>query len=216
MLPESSARILIPLERSLRLIVGSNRLSGRPMLGKKMAKVVKMPRNDAVKQMAPSDIKGCAFVREGRELRMECQGCHYALDAPNEACLPGIRSALGAHPEASDMVFLGDEHVWIREGSMETLRSLLSAERAWEDFLSIVRSLPCFRPLPAEKVTRYIERTANGHLDLFCSGEGRRCQDCLKVQESALGLLEGGRRQARRSLAADRFRITEVSGGGNR
>ena len=180
-----------------------------------MAKVVKMPRNDAAKQAASVN-KGCAYVVEGSELHMECRGCQCSMDAPNEGCMPGIRSALVAHPETSDMVLLGDEHVWIRERGMETLRSLLSAERSWEDFRSIVRSLPCFRPLAAEKVARYFERTANGHLELFCSGEGRRCQDCLKAQGDALGLLEGGRRQARRSLAADRFRITEVSGGGNR
>lgn len=180
-----------------------------------MAKVVKMPRNDAAKQAAAPVMKGCAYVVEGSELRMDCRGCRYSLDAPNEGCMPGIRSALVAHPETSDMVLLGDEHVWIKERDMETLRSLLSAERAWEDFRSIVRSLPCFRPLAAEKVTRYLERTANGHIELFCSGEGLRCQDCLKVQGNALGLLEGGCRQARRSLAADRFRITEVSGGGD-
>ncbi|MCX6651557.1 MAG: hypothetical protein NT131_07890 [Methanomassiliicoccales archaeon] len=178
-----------------------------------MAKVVKMPRNGAAKQALPVEMKGCAYIVEGREVYMECQGCQFSLDAPSERCMAGICSALDAHPEAIGLVLLGDEHVWIREREMETLRSLISAEKAWEGFRASIRSLPCFRPLPTEKVTRYIERVANGHADMFCLGEGRQCQECLKVQKDALGSLEGDWRRVRRTLAADRFRITEVAGG---
>jgi len=64
------------------------------------------------------------------------------------------------------------------------------------------------RPLPAEG--------KDGSSDLFCLGEGGHCAPCLERQRQALESLRSDGRKAKKTLAADRFRITEVPGGSER
>ncbi len=181
-----------------------------------MAKVVMMPRTNMAMTSPLPEKSRCAFTLEGREIVFDCLGCPMASDAPTHNCLAGFRSALEANPEACGIVLHGEQQVWIRECGLESLRSLICAEKAWDDFRSIIRSLPCHRPLAVDRINRYLERIKEGRAELFCLGEGAICQGCEKIQQDALSSLRSNRRKARRTVAADRFRITEVLGGGQK
>jgi hypothetical protein len=175
-----------------------------------MVKVIKMPARAIRTGTVPAR---CRYTYEGREVRIDCLGCPESSGAPNEICLRGIYSALEAHPEACGLLLLGDEHVWIRERGVATLRSLLAAEKAWEEFRMAILGLPCHRSISPDRVTRYLEKVRSGCTERFCQGEGRDCQECVGIQQRALEALLAHRNRARRALAADRFRIIEVPGG---
>jgi hypothetical protein len=155
----------------------------------------------------------CTYIMEGREVRFDCRGCPGSRDAPNERCLQGIRSALEVHPEACGLLLIGDEHIWIRERGVTALRSLMAAEKAWEELRETLIDLPCHRTVPPQRVMQYLERVRSGHSERFCQGEGEGCRACIALQERALKALQMDRNRARRTLATDRFRIVEVMGG---
>jgi len=181
-----------------------------------MAKVVLIPRKgDAVGVARPAK-EGCAFHLQGSRIEFDCRECPYADDVPSTRCLGAFRKALLAHREATGMVMRGPCDVWIRENGVESLRALLAAEMAWEGLRSTLISLPCPRPIMAERVERYMERARCGCSDLFCSGVGDGCANCLEIQREAVEALRSGGTRARRTLAVDRFRITDVSGGKER
>ena len=89
----------------------------------------------------------------------------------------------------------------------------MAAETAWEEFRDVISSLPCPNRIPAERISRYFARVRGGNTDLFCRGEGDVCHACLERQRRALHDLRSDHNRARRTLAVDRFRITEVKGG---
>ncbi|MDD1772066.1 MAG: hypothetical protein LUQ09_04015 [Methanomassiliicoccales archaeon] len=178
-----------------------------------MAKVVMVPKKSTTELPRSPVTSRCSFEHEEGSLIFNCQGCDAAMDAPVAKCIPGIRCALETHLEAKNVVLQGEQHIWIRENGLESMRSLISSERSWEEFRSIIRSLPCFRPLPMDRVSRYLERARDGRMELFCKGDGTRCDECLRMQELALDSLSSDRRRLRRTMATDRFRITDVKGG---
>jgi uncharacterized protein YecT (DUF1311 family) len=177
-----------------------------------MAKVVMMPRTRTVPPSRSIEKSACDYSFEEGTIRFDCLGCAVADDAPAERCLEKFREALEAHPEADNILLQGAQDVWLKEKGVESLRSLLSAERTWKDFRSTIRVLPCHHALASDRVSRYLERCREGRMELFCPGEGALCQYCLRVQESALDSLRSDRRRARRNVATDRFRIVEVPG----
>jgi hypothetical protein len=175
-----------------------------------MAKVVMMPRNGTLVKFRPIEKKECACVFDEGTLRFDCMDCFAADDSPTEQCLVKFREALEAYPEATNILLLGRQDIWLREKGVESLRSLISAERTWDEFCSTIRALPCHHSLSMERTSRFLERCHEGRLELFCAGEGEPCQECVRSQEMALDTLRSGRRRARRNVAADRFRIVEV------
>lgn len=181
-----------------------------------MAKVVMMPRTRTVLPSRTMKVKSCSYQFEEGTLRFDCSGCSAADEAPDERCLAMFRKALEANLEANNILLQGTQDVWLREKGVGSLRSLISAELSWEDFRSTVRSLRCHNTLAPDRITKYLERCREGRLEMFCAGEGSRCNDCLRIQEGALDLLRSDRRRARRNVAADRFRIVEVPGEGSR
>jgi hypothetical protein len=178
-----------------------------------MAKVVMVPKKSTAEPSRPRITNQCSFEYEDGSLIFNCQGCDAAMDAPVARCMPAVRCALEMHIEAKNMVLQGEQHIWIREKGLESMRSLINSERSWEDFRSIIRSLPCFRPLPMDRVSRYLERARDGRMELFCKGDGSKCDECVRMQELALDALGSDRRRARRTMATDRFHITDVKGG---
>jgi hypothetical protein len=178
-----------------------------------MAKVVMMPRTRTVPPSRSIEKSACDYKFEEGTIRFYCLGCTAADDAPAEKCLEKFREALEAHTDADNILMHGEQDVWLKEKGVESLRSLLSAERTWEEFRSSIRVLPCHRALASDRVSRYLERCREGRMELFCPGEGALCADCLRAQEGALESLRSDRRRARRNVAADRFRIVEVPGG---
>lgn len=172
-----------------------------------------VPRKNAAEPLRQQAEGGCRFELVDGELLFDCQGCEAVMDAPSVRCMPSIRCALERHIDAKGMVLQGEQHVWVREKGLESLRSALKAERSWDEFRSTIRELPCFRPLPMDRVSRYLEKARDGRRELFCKGEGARCDGCLLVQERALDALRSDRRRMMRMVAADRFRITDVKGG---
>ncbi|MCG7840634.1 MAG: hypothetical protein MIO87_01860 [Methanomassiliicoccales archaeon] len=177
-----------------------------------MAKVVMIPRTRAIESPIPSFKRNCEFVLDGKDLCFDCLGCPVSHDAPTEECLQAFRYSLEKNPGARSFLLRGENHVWLREKGLDSLRSLISVEKAWETFRITIRSLPCRRPLSTERVLRYLDKAMDGRTDLFCLGEGAVCKECLKMQEEALIHLHADRRRGRKTLAADRFRITEVLG----
>ncbi len=181
-----------------------------------MAKVVMMPkRGDAWTAMRPNQ-QGCEFRLQGRMIELDCSGCPHADEAPSERCLGAIRDSLNAHREATGIVMRGAQDVWVRESGVNSLRTLMAAETAWKGLREILCSLPCSRPITLERVNRYLDRIRAGSTDLFCSGEGAHCSSCLERQREALDALRSDGRRAKKTLAADRFRIIEVPGGRDR
>lgn len=181
-----------------------------------MAKVVMMPRKGDVRPVALPSKEGCRFQLQGRIIEIDCHGCSDADNAPSERCLGAFRSALNAHREAAGILLRGAQDVWIREKGVNSLRTLIAAETAWEGLRSSLISLPCPRPIPPERVTRYVERVRSGYSDLFCQGEGVACASCLERQKDAFDAVRSDGRKAKKTIAADRFRIIEVPGGGER
>ncbi len=177
-----------------------------------MAKVVLMPRKGA-RSVAQANVEGCRSQLQGRMIEIDCTGCPDAGDAPSERCLGALRSALGSHREAIGIVMRGAQDVWIRENGVSSLRSLMAAELAWEGLRYVLSSLPCPRPIPQDRINRYLEKVRAGSLDLFCPGDGASCDSCLERQRAAMEALRSDGRKAKKTLAADRFRITEVPGG---
>ncbi|MCG7845123.1 MAG: hypothetical protein MIO90_06820 [Methanomassiliicoccales archaeon] len=177
-----------------------------------MAKVMMMPRTRTLVPNRSIDRTGCTYGFEDGTITFNCQGCGTADDAPSEMCMAKFRQALEAHPDATDILLLGAQDVWLRERNVESIRSLIAAEKAWDEFRSTIRSLPCHHPLPVDRVSRYLEKCREGRMELFCNGEGANCRECLRSQEAALDSLRSDRRRARRNMAADRFRIVEVPG----
>jgi len=175
-----------------------------------MAKVVMMPRTRTKVPSRSTERKGCACVFEEGTLNFDCLDCVAADEAPTELCLGKFRQALEAYPEATNILLHGRQDIWLKEKGVESLRSLLSAERTWDEFCSTIRALPCHHALPLDRTLRYLERCREGRMEPFCSGEGAICQECLRTQERALDSLRSDRRRARRNVATDRFRIVEV------
>ncbi len=181
-----------------------------------MAKVVMIPRKGEVRPgMGPSEER-CVFHLQGRTIEFDCSGCPHADDAPSERCLGAIRNALIAHREATGMIMHGTRDVWVREGGINSLRTMLAAEMAWEGLRDTLSSLPCTRPISPERINRYLERVRGGSSELFCQGEGTACTSCLERQREAMDALCYDGRKARRTMAVDRFRIIEVPGGSER
>ncbi|HIH76230.1 MAG TPA: hypothetical protein HA343_02800 [Methanomassiliicoccales archaeon] len=181
-----------------------------------MAKVVMMPRRGDARPAVRPDKEGCRFQLQGRMIEIDCLGCSDADDAPSERCLGAFRSALNAHREATGILMRGPQDVWVRENGVISLRTLMAAETAWEGLRGTLRSLPCPRPIPPERINRYLERVRTGSSDLFCQGEGVACASCLERQQEAIDALRSDGRKAKKTLAADRFRIIEVPGGSDR
>ena len=172
-------------------------------------------RGDAWTAMRPNQ-QGCEFRLQGRMIELDCSGCPHADEAPSERCLGAIRDSLNAHREATGIVMRGAQDVWVRESGVNSLRTLMAAETAWKGLREILCSLPCSRPITLERVNRYLDRIRAGSTDLFCSGEGAPCSSCLERQREALDALRSDGRRAKKTLAADRFRIIEVPGGRDR
>ena len=183
-------------------------------LGKKMAKVVMMPKGAGVPITPSVERGGCRFQVQGRDVVFDCNGCPLAADVPSEGCLPSIRAALEAHQETMGIIFRGPEDVWVRSDGLEPLRSLMAAEKAREGLRKALRSLPCPRPISAERIERFLEKAVAGTSDQFCQGRGEECLTCIERQQEAIGSMRSMSGKARKALAADRFRITEVHGGG--
>lgn len=181
-----------------------------------MAKVVMMPRKGELRPGTRPAREGCAFHLQGRMIEFDCSGCAHADDAPSERCLGAIRNALVAHREATGMIMHGTRDIWVREGGINSLRTMLAAEMAWEGLRGTLSSLPCSRPISPDRIDRYLERVRGGSSNLFCQGEGEACASCLVRQREAMDALCSGGRKARRTLAVDRFRIIEVPGGSDR
>jgi hypothetical protein len=181
-----------------------------------MAKVVMMPRKGDARPAVRPNKEGCGFQLQGRMIEFDCSGCSYADDAPSERCLGAFRNALNAHREATGILMRGAQDIWVRENGVNSLRTLMAAETAWEGLRSTLMSLPCPRPIPPERINRYLERVRTGSSDLFCQGEGPACASCLERQQEAVDALRSGGRKAKKTIAADRFRIIEVPGGGDR
>jgi len=181
-----------------------------------MAKVVMMPRKGGDGPMVRPKQEGCGFQLQGRIIELDCVSCPYADDAPSERCLSAFRNALGVHREATGIIMHGTRDVWLRESGVSSLRTLMAAEAAREGLRLTLGSLPCPRPIPPERIDRYLEKQLNGPFDLFCQGEGAGCSMCIKAQREAIESFRSDGRKARKTLAADRFRITEVPGGSDR
>ena len=178
-----------------------------------MAKVVMLPRTGSLERSAPARERICRYRIEGRTVIFDCRDCPLALDAPVEGCLEGFRGAMASHPETLDMLLRGEQEVWLRERGLDSLRCLIGAEMAWENFRAAICSLPCIKNLSPDRTGRYLDRVRAGSMDLFCKGEGAQCSECLERQRQALASLSSDRNRARRTVAVDRFRITEVPGG---
>ena len=172
-------------------------------------------RGDARPAMRPNQ-QGCEFRLQGRMIELDCSGCPHADEAPSERCLGAIRDSLNAHREATGIVMRGAQDVWVRESGVNSLRTLMAAETAWKGLRDILASLPCPRPISPERINRYLDRIRAGSSDMFCSGEGATCPSCLERQREALDALRSDGRRAKKTLAADRFRIIEVPGGSDR
>jgi hypothetical protein len=181
-----------------------------------MAKVVMMPRKGEVVPLARPSREGCRFQLQGKIIELDCSSCPDAHDAPSERCLSAFRSALSAHPEATGIIMRGAQDVWVRENGVNSLRTLMAAESAWEGLRFTLSSLPCSRPIPPERIDRYLQKARMGSSDLFCLGEDGHCAPCLERQRQALESLRSDGRKAKKTLAVDRFRITEVPGGSER
>ncbi|MHC1680495.1 MAG: hypothetical protein AB9860_04495 [Methanomassiliicoccales archaeon] len=181
-----------------------------------MAKVVMMPRKGEARPAMRPNKEGCKFQLTGRMIEFDCSGCSEAEGAPSEKCLGEFRNALNAHREATGILMRGAQDVWVRENGVSSLRTLMAAESAWEGLRSTLSSLPCPRPIPPEKINRYLERVRSGSQDLFCQGEGVACATCLEGQQEAIDALRSDGRKAKKTIAADRFRIIEVPGGSDR
>jgi len=175
-----------------------------------------MPRKGETRPAVRPAKEGCRFQLQGRTIEFDCGGCAHAEDAPGERCLGAIRNALAANFEATGMIMHGTRDVWVREGGVNFLRSLLAAEMAWEGLRTTLFALPCLRPIPPERINRYLERVRGGSSDLFCPGEGNACTLCLERQREAIAAMCSDGRKAKRTLAADRFRIIDVPGGSER
>ncbi len=200
----------------MRLIVITNHPLAVEGPGKEMAKVVMMPRKGEARPVARPSVEMCGFQPRGRIIEIDCSGCPDADDAPSERCLAVFRGALNAHREATGIVLRGTQDVWVRESGVSSLRSLMTAETAWEGLRDTLSSLPCPRPVTSERINRYLEKARSGSLDLFCSGDGASCDRCLERQREAVEALRSDGRKAKKTLAADRFRIVEVPGGSDR
>jgi hypothetical protein len=181
-----------------------------------MAKVVMMPKKGDARPVARPNGEGCVSQLQGRMIEIECSGCPDAGNAPSARCLGAFRTALNAHQEATGIVLHGSQDVWIREGGVASLRTLMAAETAWETLRSTLSSLPCPRLVPPERINRYLDKLRAGSSELFCMGDGRSCDRCLERQREAIESLRSGGRKAKKTLAADRFRIIEVPGGSDR
>ncbi len=181
-----------------------------------MAKVIMMPRKGDARPAVRPNKEGCRFQLQGRMIEIDCSGCSHAEDAPTEKCLGAFRNALNAHREATGILMHGAQDVWIRENGVNSLRTLMAAETAREGLRSTLTSLPCPRPISLERVNRYLERVRSGSSELFCQGEGIACAACLERQQEAIDSVRSDGRKAKKTIAADRFRITEVPGGGDR
>ena len=175
-----------------------------------------MPKKGGARPVMRPNQEGCPFQLQGRMIELECSGCPHADEAPSERCLEAIRDSLNAHREATGIVMRGAQDVWVRESGVNSLRTLIAAETAWKGLRDILASLPCSRPISPERVNRYLDRVRAGSSDVFCSGEGTTCSSCLERQREALDALRSDGRRAKKTLAADRFRIIEVPGGSDR
>jgi len=178
-----------------------------------MAKRVLFPGREGARRTVTAAKTSCPYAMRGRTAHFDCRECPSLGDAPDLRCLEGLRSALNAHPELEDAVLQGEQDVWLREKGLEALRSIMAAETAWEEFRDVISSLPCPNRIAAERISSYFSRVKGGSTDLFCRGEGDVCHVCLERQRRALQDLRSDRNRARRTLAVDRFRITEVKGG---
>lgn len=181
-----------------------------------MAKVVMMPRKGEDVPAARPSREGCRFQLQGRIVELDCSSCPDADGAPSERCLGAFRRALSAHQEATGIIMRGEQDVWVREIGVNSLRTLMAAETAWEGLRFTLISLPCSRPIPPERISRYLEKVRAGSSELFCPGEGVGCAPCRERQREALESLRSDGRKAKKTLAVDRFRITEVPGGNER
>lgn len=181
-----------------------------------MAKVILMPRKGEVRPVARPNVGGCGYQLQGRMIELDCTGCPDAGDAPSVKCLGAFRDALNAHREATGIVLKGSQDVWIRESGVASLRTLMAAEMAWEALRDTLSSLPCPRPIPSERINRYLDKVRAGSSALFCLGDGPSCDGCMERQREAVGSLRSDGRRAKKTLAADRFRIIEVPGGSDR
>jgi hypothetical protein len=181
-----------------------------------MAKLVMMPRKGAARPAVRPNKEGCRFQLQGRMVEIDCSGCSDVDDAPSERCLGAFRNALSAHREATGVLMRGAQDVWVRENGVNSLRTLMAAETAWEGLRNTFSCLPCPRPISPERVNRYLERVRTGSPDLFCQGEGVGCSSCLERQQEAIDGLRSDGRKAKKTIAADRFRIIEVPGGSDR
>lgn len=178
--------------------------------------MIMMPRKGDARPAALPNGEGCRSQLQGRMIEIDCSGCPEAGDAPSVKCLGAFRNALSAHREATGIVLHGSQDVWIRESGVASLRTLMAAETAWETLRSTLSNLPCPRPVPPERINRYLDKLRAGSSDLFCVGEGQSCDRCLERQREAVESLRSGGRKAKKTLAADRFRIIEVPGGSDR
>jgi len=181
-----------------------------------MAKVVMMPRKGDARPAVRPSVEQCRFQLQGKMIEIDCTGCPDADDAPSAKCLGAFREALNAHRDAVGIVMRGPQDVWIRESGVTSLRTLMNAETAWETLRDTLSSLPCPRPVVPERINRYLDRVRAGSSDLFCLGDGATCDRCLERQREAVESLRSGGRKAKKTLAADRFRIVEVPGGSDR
>ncbi len=175
-----------------------------------------MPRKGDARPAVRLNNERCRFQLQGRMIEMDCSGCSDADDAPSERCLGAFRNALNAHQEATGILMRGAQDVWVRENGVSSLRTLMAAETAWEGLRATLISLPCPRPISHERVNRYLERVRSGSSDLFCQGEGVACVSCLERQQEAIDSMRSDGRKAKKTIAADRFRIIEVPGGSDR
>lgn len=149
-------------------------------------------------------------------VEIDCQGCPFIESAPSEKCFRVLRSALSEHREVLGVIMHGAQDVWIRESGVNSLRTLMAEETAWEGFREKLRSLPCPRSISQERIDHYLEKARAGSLGLFCLGNGASCERCLERQREALEVLFADIRKAKKTLAADRFRIVVVPGGSGR
>ncbi len=175
-----------------------------------------MPKKGDARPAARPNKEGCRFQLQGRMIEIDCSGCTYADDAPSEKCLGAFRTALNAHREATGILMRGAQDVWVRENGVNSMRTLMAAETAWEGLRSTLRTLPCPRPISPDRINRYLERARTGPSELFCQGEGIACASCLERQQEAIDSVRSDGRKAKKTIAADRFRITEVPGGSER
>lgn len=181
-----------------------------------MAKVVMIPKKGEPRPVVRPNAEGCKTELRGMIVEFDCSACPVADDSPSERCLAAFRNALNAHREATGIIMHGPQDVWLRENGVSSLRALMAAETAWEGLRFTLGSLPCPRPVPPERINRYLEKVRSGSSELFCSGEGASCERCLEKQREAIEAMRSGGRKARKTIAADRFRIIEVPGGSDR